>query len=98
MTMKRFFCNGKKDFCDVTILCADCGFANNTGGRYVESALKPCPFCGCEYTKDEEDSWYAGNHADWCPLNAEFRGGNGNLLVLDDPQDIAAWNRMEYRG
>jgi len=54
---------------------------------------KPCPFCGCEYTKDEDDFWYAGNHEDWCPLNAKNNCGGGNVLVEDDPEKIAEWNR-----
>ena len=53
---------------------------------------KPCPFCGCEYTKDDEDWWHGGNHADWCPLGNEG-GWNGNVLVLDEPEYIEAWNR-----
>lgn len=54
--------------------------------------LKPCPFCGCEYGKDDDDLWWAGNHADWCPLSAEG-GFHGNLIIPDDEEYIEAWNR-----
>ena len=28
-----FYCNGKKDVCECDILCADCKFYDNTGGK-----------------------------------------------------------------
>lgn len=28
-----FYCNGKKDVCECNILCADCKFYDNTGGK-----------------------------------------------------------------
>ena len=59
-------------------------------GKTIE--LKPCPFCGCEYTKDEDDYVYAGDHEDWCPLGA--KGGlSGNMVVPDDPRFIEAWEK-----
>lgn len=32
--MKKFYCNGARDFCDCTIICADCGFADGSGGEF----------------------------------------------------------------
>lgn len=57
----------------------------------------PCPFCGCEYTKDEEDFVYAGQHEDWCPLNVK-NNGLENLVVDDDPKAIEMWNRRKPDG
>ena len=38
--MKRFYCNGKKGYCDrgndCNIDCKDCEFANGTGGDVVD--------------------------------------------------------------
>ena len=59
----------------------------------MASDLKPCPFCGCKYEKDDDDFWYSGDHEDWCPLNAEFYGRGSNLIVPDVEESIAAWNR-----
>lgn len=53
---------------------------------------KPCPFCGCEYEKDDDDYWWCGSHEKWCPLSAEG-GYSGNILVPDDPGAIESWNR-----
>jgi hypothetical protein len=33
--MKKFFCNGKKDFCDKELCPHDCEFFTNSGGEYV---------------------------------------------------------------
>lgn len=57
----------------------------------------PCPFCGCEYTKDEDDFVYAGQHEDWCPLNVK-NNGLENLVVEDDPKAIEMWNRRKPDG
>ena len=32
---KEFYCYGKKGICDFTIVCADCGFKDNTGGEWI---------------------------------------------------------------
>lgn len=32
--MEKFYCYGAKDFCDCTILCIDCCFADGSGGEY----------------------------------------------------------------
>lgn len=44
--MKRFYCNGKKGYCDrgneANINCKDCEFANGTGGNVVDV---PCKYC-----------------------------------------------------
>lgn len=34
--MKRFFCNGKKDFCDERLCKDNCEFYDGSGGEYVE--------------------------------------------------------------
>lgn len=26
------------------------------------NVIKPCPFCGCEYSKDDDDFLYSGEH------------------------------------
>ena len=57
--------------------------------------LKPCPFCGCEYTKDEDDAVYSGDHADWCPLG-NTGGHSGNIVVPASPGYIEAWNRRAH--
>ena len=57
----------------------------------------PCPFCGCEYEKDDDDFVYAGQHEDWCPLHVK-NNGQGNLVVVDDPKDIEMWNRRKPDG
>jgi hypothetical protein len=59
----------------------------------MSEKLKPCPFCGCEYTKDDDDYWWAGEHEHGCPLSASFRGGGCNVTVFDEKEDIDAWNR-----
>lgn len=64
----------------------------------MASDLKPCPFCGCEYEKDDDDFWWAGDHSDWCPLNVEFQGAAGNLIVPDEKDCIDAWNRRAGDG
>lgn len=30
-----FYCNGKKDYCDCTILCTDCKYYDNSGGKNI---------------------------------------------------------------
>ncbi len=37
--MKKFYCNGAKDFCSCEILCADCGFADWSGGEYKDDQV-----------------------------------------------------------
>ena len=32
-----FYCNGKKGVCDCDILCADCKFCDDTGGKNVQT-------------------------------------------------------------
>lgn len=56
----------------------------------MPNELKPCPFCGCEYTKDKGDFLYSGDHEDWCPLNVKNNGCN--VLVHDDPKSKDNWN------
>lgn len=31
--MMAFYCNGKKGMCDVSMLCKDCGYFDNSGGK-----------------------------------------------------------------
>lgn len=57
--------------------------------------LKPCPFCGCEYTKDDDDTVYAGEHEDWCPLGI-VGGFSGCIVVPDCDEYIDAWNRRVH--
>ena len=64
----------------------------------MATELKPCPFCGCTYEKNEEDFWWAGDHEEWCPLHRDFPGNYVNLLVPDIPECIAAWNRRADDG
>ena len=59
--------------------------------------LRPCPFCACEYSKDEYDFVYAGQHEEWCPLNVR-NNGLENLVVNDDPESIERWNRRNPDG
>lgn len=58
--------------------------------------LKPCPFCGCKYEKDDDDFVYAGGHQNWCPLSTTG-GFNGNYTVVDHPRYIEAWNKRTER-
>ena len=51
------------------------------------NVIKPCPFCGCEYSKDDDDFFYSGEHEKWCPL------ANLGLNVIVDEDDIENWNR-----
>ena len=39
--MEKFFCNGKQGICDCDILCLDCVFFNDSGGRYIEEEGNP---------------------------------------------------------
>lgn len=32
----KFYCNGKQGICDCDILCADCNFFDNSGGKMVQ--------------------------------------------------------------
>ena len=50
------------------------------------SKLKPCPFCGCEYSKDDDDYYYSGEHERSCPLWKE------GLIVPDLKNAIESWN------
>ena len=38
--MSKFFCNGKKDFCDKDICPNDCEFFDNTGGKYIDETVE----------------------------------------------------------
>lgn len=60
------------------------------------SELKPCPFCGCEYDKDEEDYYYSGEHEKWCPLGNQGNIYKSNFLVGNNECDIEAWNTRSY--
>lgn len=55
--------------------------------------LKPCPFCGCPYEKDDEDYIWAGDHEEGCPLSNTFPSNCMNVVVFDDPYSIEHWNR-----
>lgn len=55
--------------------------------------LKLCPFCGCTYTKDADDHYYAGDHEYWCPLNKLYPGTLCNIIVPNIDACIEAWNR-----
>lgn len=57
----------------------------------MNSKLKPCPFCGASYDKDEDDFVYAADHKNWCPLRGMAYGGYG-LTVGDTEEEIDAWN------
>ena len=62
----------------------------------MNNKLKPCPFCGASYDKDEDDFVYAADHENWCPLRGMAYGGYG-LTVGDTEEEIDAWNtRLEY--
>ena len=38
--MKKFFCYGKKDFCENTDLCvANCQYCDGSGGEYLEEPM-----------------------------------------------------------
>lgn len=37
--MKKFFCFGKKDFCENTDLCIECPHFADSGGEYRESPM-----------------------------------------------------------
>lgn len=56
------------------------------------SELKPCPFCGCEYDKDEEDYYYSGEHEKWCPLGNQGNIYKSNFLVGHSESEMEAWN------
>lgn len=56
------------------------------------SELKPCPFCGCEYDKDEEDYYYSGEHEKWCPLGNQGNIYKSNFLVGHSESEVEAWN------
>lgn len=58
--------------------------------------LKPCPFCGASYDKDEDDFVYAADHENWCPLRGIAYGGYG-LTVGDTEEEIDAWNTRAER-
>lgn len=34
--MERFYCNGKKGFCDISVCPDNCEFYNNEGGQYID--------------------------------------------------------------
>lgn len=59
----------------------------------MNNNLKPCPFCGCKYTKDEDDFYYSGDHSEWCPLNYRYPGTITNITVPNIDVYIDAWNR-----
>ena len=60
--------------------------------------LRECPFCGCSYEKDPDDYVYAGNHEKWCPLSNTGGFSGSNMVVIDDPEYIEAWNRRAGHG
>ena len=57
----------------------------------MNNKLKPCPFCGASYDKDEDDFVYAADHENWCPLRGMAYGGYG-LTVGNTEEEIDAWN------
>ena len=60
----------------------------------MENELKPCPFCGAKYYKDDEDFWYAADHEPWCLLG----GGTHGLSLIFTHEDVDAWNRRVNDG
>ena len=62
----------------------------------MNNKLKPCPFCGASYDKDEDDFVYAADHENWCPLRGMAYGGYG-LTVGDTEEEIDAWNTRAER-
>lgn len=62
----------------------------------MNNELKPCPFCGASYDKDEDDFVYAADHDNWCPLRGMAYGGYG-LTVGDTEEEIDAWNTRAER-
>ena len=84
--MKRFYCNGKKGYCDRgndnNIYCKDCEFANGTGGDVVD-----VPDTVYEKIKamsiEELADWLYAN-CEW--LSAEYvacSGANDYLNLLE---------------
>lgn len=57
--------------------------------------VRPCPFCGCKYTKDDDDFWYSGDHETWCWM---FQKPGLIDMVPDVEEEIRAWNRRATDG
>ena len=80
--MKKFFCNGKKDFCSVHICPEDCEFYDNTGGEYVEA--KPTRADHIRSMTDEELAAFVCSLCDCthdrCPGIDYCRKGHKGLI------------------
>ena len=61
-----FYCNGKKGMCDCDILCADCGFYDNTGGKkFQTNADRFRAMSDEEQQKCVRRFWEIEDFADW---------------------------------
>jgi hypothetical protein len=84
--MKRFYCKGKKGYCDRgnddTIDCKDCEFANGTGGEIVDAPDTVYEKIKCMSIEELADWLYA--NCEW--LSAEYgacSGSNDYLHLLE---------------
>lgn len=77
-----FYCNGKKDMCDCDILCADCDFYDNTGGKKFQTNADRI-----RAMRDEELAIFLCGKIECCAIycpGAELchsNGGRANGLV-----------------
>ena len=62
--MKKFWCNGKKDFCETTINCINCEYYSNLGG--ADNEVKEIKTNYDKITENEETlAEFLSD--DWCP-------------------------------
>ena len=73
--MKRFYCNGKKGYCnrgnDNNIDCKDCEFANGTGGNVVDVPDKVCKYCNIPIYIKGNNGEYLELPNNVCPMWGE---------------------------
>ncbi len=74
--MKKFFCYGKKDFCENTDLCIDCPHFACAGGEYQEAPMTNADRIDAMTIEEKADFLssiaYAGE-TPWCkPFAEEF--------------------------
>lgn len=71
-----FYCNGKQGICDCDILCADCKFYDDKGGKDVQTNADRIRAMSDEDLKDSILAVHHG-YAPWCDYHCENKGDDG---------------------
>lgn len=104
LSMERYFCRDKKDYCDKELACRDCEFAKGSGiinGVYVEDVLST--LFGDDYNLDRLKELVKADREGRCVVlpckpgdTVRFNGNPRSKLEVVDAICIYANGRITY--